>query len=137
MHVAPPCFHVRVCRLADGERLPLVVSDDGLPVPQPNQWALTVRRPRVQANTLIDDLRTIAHLYDWAQRRSIVLQDRFQTGNGLQPSELRSLFQNLRYMRPTGRALPNRRLLDATELRTVTQSTHAARVAIARDYIVL
>lgn len=126
-------FRVRVCHLSSGERLPLVV---GFPVSKPNQWALTVRRPRVQANTLIEDLRTVAHLYDWADRRAVSLQDRFRTGNGLQPGELSDLYQNLRYVRPMGRLLANRRLHDATELRTVSSSTHAARVTIARDYLV-
>lgn len=126
---------VRVCRLSSGERLPLVVDGFGIPIPSPNRWSMTVRRPRVQPNTLIDDMQTIAHVHEWAARRAIDLAQRFQLGNGLQPGELNALFQNLLYTRPLGRELASRRLHDASELRTVGNSTHGARVAIARDYL--
>ena len=62
-------FRIRVSRLHDGERLPLVVRPDGLPLPLPNQWALFIRRPHVQSNTLIEEMRTVADVYDWATRR--------------------------------------------------------------------
>jgi len=127
---------VRVCRLSSGERLPLVVDRSGVPIPAPNQWSLATRRPRVQSNTLIEELRTLAHVHEWAERRAINLQQRFQVGNGLQPSELNALFQNLLYVRPLGRELASRRLQDVSELRAVANSTHGARVAVARDYLV-
>ncbi|MGB8204316.1 MAG: site-specific integrase [Candidatus Baltobacteraceae bacterium] len=138
MDVAPHLseFRVRLCRLNTGERLPLVIDGRGLPVPKPNLWALTVRRPRVQSNTLIADLGAIAHLYDWAKRRSIDLEGRFRTGDGIQPSELSALYQNLRYVRTTGRVLANRQLHDVTEVNVVRNSVHSARVAVVRDYLV-
>ena len=129
-------IRARVCRLSSGERLPLVVDRSGIPIPAPNQWSLTTRRPRVQSNTLIEEMRTLAHVYEWAERRAINLQERLQAGNGLHPGELNALFQNLFYTRPLGRELASRRLQDVSELRTVANSTHGARVTIARDYFV-
>ncbi len=129
-------FRVRVCRMADGERLPLVVGRDHLPVPTPNQWALFLRRPQVQAGTLTDEMRTMAHVHEWATRRGIDLDERFASGNGLRPDEANALYQNLRYERPLGRRAAARQLTDASELEVVSGSTHSTRVAVARDYLV-
>lgn len=128
-------FRVRVSRMADGERLPLVVDHRGLPLPLANQWALFIRRPQVQANTLIEELRTIAHVYDWAMRRGIDLDERLNSGNGLQPTELATLYQNLRYVRAFGRAAAARRLTDVHGVQVVNSKVHATRVGIARDYL--
>lgn len=129
-------YRVRNCRLTTGERLPLVVGPDQLPVPMPNQWALLLRRPQVQAGTLGNELNTIAHIYEWALRRGIDLDERFTSGNGLRPDEANSLFQNLRFLRKLGRSVAARRLTDAKKLRVVKAAGHAARVAVARDYLV-
>lgn len=86
-------FRVRVAKMTDGERLPLVVDNSGLPLPTPNQWALLIRRPQVQQNTLIEELRTIAHCYDWAARRNVDLDERMDSGNGLSTAELTALYQ--------------------------------------------
>lgn len=128
-------FWVRVCRMTDGERLPLIVDPRGLPVPSPNQWSLFLRRPQVQSNTLIEELRTIAHVYDWATRRGIDLDERLASGNGLQPTEITALFQNLRYVRKLGRAVAARRLADVRDVAVVSGKVHATRVAVARDYV--
>ncbi len=85
--------------MANGERLPLVVGPDHLPVSTPNQWMLFLRRPQVQAGTLADEMRTVAHVHEWAARRGIDLDERFRSGNGLRPDEANALYQNLRYER--------------------------------------
>jgi hypothetical protein len=129
-------FRVRVCRMTDGERIPLVVGPDHLPVPTPNQWMLKLRRPQVQAGTLINEMQTIAHVHEWAARRGIDLNERFQSGNGLRPDEASALYQNLRYERTLGRRTAARRLTDASELIVVAGATQSSRVAVARDYLV-
>ena len=129
-------FRVRVCRMANGERLPLVVGPDRLPVPTPNQWMLFQRRPKVQAGTLTEQMRTVAHVHEWAARRSIDLDERFCSGNGLRPDEANMLFQNLRYERTLGRRTAARKLTDVNELVVVAGETQKARVAIARDYLI-
>jgi integrase len=118
-----------------GERLPLIVDQRGLPVPSPNQWSIFLRRPQVQSNTLTEELRTIAHLYDWAARRGIDIDERLASGNGLQPSEITAMYQNLRYVRKLGRAIAARRLADIRDVASVSGKVHATRVAVARDYV--
>jgi len=78
-------FRVRVCRMAAGERLPLVVDPHGLPVPMPHQWALLLRRPQVQSATLIEEMRTVTHIHEWAMRRGIDLDARFVSGKACGP----------------------------------------------------
>ncbi len=129
-------FRVRVTKMTGGERLPIVVDRRGLPVPAPNQWSLLIRRPQVQQNTLIEELRTVAHIYDWATRRGIDLNERLASGNGLTPAELTALYQNLRYVRPFGRKAAARRLTDAVDVQMVNGKTHAVRVGYAREYLV-
>ena len=131
-----PLFRVRVSRLSNGERLPILVDQRGLPVPIPNQWALFIRRPLVQANTLTEDLRTVAHIYDWAARRGIDLDERQSSGNGLRPNELSSLFQNLRYARVSGREQAGKTLADVRGVAIVSRKVHATRVGSARAYLV-
>jgi hypothetical protein len=128
-------YGVRVCRLADGERLPLVVRTNGLPIPLPNQWSLYIRRFQVQSNTLTDELRTVAHVYDWAERRRIVLDERLGSGNGLQPSEIVALYQNLRYSLPAGRENASKGLADVREVDTIGGRVHANRVAVAKNFL--
>jgi len=122
--------------MANGERLPLVVGPDHLPVSTPNQWMLFLRRPQVQAGTLTGEMRTVAHVHEWAARRSIDLDERFRSGNGLRPDEANALYQNLRYERTLGRRAAARQLTDANELVVVAGATQSARVTIARDYLV-
>ena len=129
-------FRVRVTKMTGGERLPLVVDQRGLPLPGPNQWSLFIRRPQVQQNTLIEELRTLAHVYDWATRRGIDLDERLASGNGLSPAELTALYQNLRYIRPFGRKAAARRLTDVADVQVVNGKTHAVRVGYAREYLI-
>lgn len=128
-------YRVRVCRMTDGERLPLVVDRRGLPVPLANQWSLFIRRPRLQFNSLAEELRTVAHVYDWAYRRRIELDTRLESGNSLQPTEISALYQNLRYVRPFGRESAARRLTDVRSAQTVSGKVHAVRVATAREFL--
>ncbi len=128
-------FRVRVTKMRDGERLPLVVDSRGLPLARANLWALLIRRPQVQQNTLIEELRTIAHCYDWAARRKLDLDERMDSGIGLSTSELTALYQNLRYVRTFGREIAARTLTNAAEVRVVAGKTHATRVGIVRTYL--
>lgn len=128
-------YRVRVCRMTDGERLPLVIGRHGLPVSFANQWSLFIRRPRLQFNSLAEDLRTVAHVYEWAHRRRIDLEMRFKSGNGLQPTEISALYQNLRYVRPFGRESAARRLTDVRSAHAVSGKVHAVRVATAREFL--
>jgi len=129
-------FRVRVTKLTSGERLPIVIDQRGLPVPAPNQWSLSIRRPQVQQNTLIEELRTVAHVYHWAVCYGINLDERLRSGNGLSPAELMALYQNLRYARTSGRKAAAQLLNDAADVKIVKGKTHAVRVGYAREYLI-
>ncbi|MGZ3541684.1 MAG: tyrosine-type recombinase/integrase [Vulcanimicrobiaceae bacterium] len=129
-------YRIRTERLSGGERFALIVDVSGLPVPLPNQWALLIRRPHVQFNTLKTDQRKIAPLYEWARRRSVDLDRRLAPAKGLSPAELTALYQNLRYIRTFGRAAASDELADVTHAKTVIGETHSARVGTVRDYLV-
>ena len=131
-----PRFSVRTCRLSDGERLPLVVDRRGIPVPLPNQYALFLRREQLQATSLEDELRTLAHVYDWADRRALSFEDRLSSGNGLTPDEIALLYQNLRYSRGFGRANASKRLVEIADPDVVSPNVHYVRVCVARDFLV-
>lgn len=79
---------------------------------------------------------TIAHLYEWAARRRIDLDQRLASGNGLRPFELQALFQNLRFRRPDGRALADHDIIDLHERDTVDWRTLATRCAVTRRYLI-
>jgi hypothetical protein len=55
--------------LENGERLPcLVDSATWLPVRVGTRWAVRYRRYRVQASTLVSNLRILCRLYIWAEQ---------------------------------------------------------------------
>jgi len=121
--------------MTSGERLPLIVGEGGLPLPPPNQWSLFIRRLQVQQNNLIEELHTVAHVYDWAARRGLELDGRLASGNGPSPAESTALFQNLRYKRPVGRRAAARGLIDVADMHVVNGKTQAVRVGYAREYL--
>jgi integrase len=129
-------YRIRGCRLETGERLPLVIGPQGVPASLPNQWSLFVRRPSVQLNTLLEDLGTVAHIYNWALQRRIDLDERLASGQGLSPDEIRSLYQNLRYTRGFGRQSASLRINEIRKATVVTGKVHATRVGTAREYLV-
>ena len=77
----------------------------------------------------------MAHVYDWAARRRLDLDDRFKSGNGLQPAEIRALYQNLRFSRPYGRESAARALTDVRNMQVVSGKVHEIRVGTARGYL--
>ncbi len=127
-------LQVRVCRMANGERLPLVVKPDHLHVSTPSHWMLFLRRPQVQAGTLTDEMRTIAHVHERAAWRGI--KDRFTSGNGLLPDEANAPYQNL--LRADSRLTNGGTQIDRRRRTRRRGGCDAERtVAIARDYLVL
>jgi hypothetical protein len=124
------CFRVELSMMADGERFPFVIDRRaGLPVHGTTQWCLFIRRPKVQANTLAEDMRALAHLYDWALRQHIALEERLSAGTGLSPTELVMLYDNLRFVRPDGRKIAAGKLQDVSKMQPVQSNTHSIRAS--------
>ena len=57
-----------------GELLPILLDDDGMPIPLPNEFILSKRH--ASSNTLIRNLREIKLLYEWFHIHKIDLYDR-------------------------------------------------------------
>lgn len=57
-----------------GELLPILLDDDGMPIPLPNEFILSKRH--ASPNTLIRNLREIKLLYEWFYLHKIDLYDR-------------------------------------------------------------
>ncbi len=77
----------------------------------------------------------MAHVYDWARLRSLDLDERLESGNGLSPDEIMLLYQNLRYRRPFARDVAAKRLTEIEEPDVVAMDVHRSRVYFARDYL--
>ncbi len=129
-------FGVRLCVCENGERLPLMVGVDSLPIARPNQYALFVLRPRLQASSLAEELATIASVYEWAHRCDIDIEDRFRSGNGLTSSEMPSLLDFLRLTRAFGRRVASHAMHIADPESIVSSGGHRNRILVARDFLV-
>ena len=57
-----------------GELLPILLDDDGMPIPLPNEFILSKRHS--SSNTLIRNLREIKLLYQWLRMHNIDLYER-------------------------------------------------------------
>ena len=57
-----------------GELFPILLDDEGMPIPLPNEFILSKRH--VSSNTLIRNLREIKLLYQWLQIHHIELYER-------------------------------------------------------------
>lgn len=87
-----PRLRVRLIVMEGGERLPLLVADDGIPLFRPTQWLLHMRRARHAAcNSLQADCSALKLLYLWANSHSIDIESRMLSGPYLQPHELSAL----------------------------------------------
>lgn len=54
---------VKMVRHPSGQNLPILLDDDGLPIPLPNEWVL--QRRGLSPNTLTRNLRELAILFAW------------------------------------------------------------------------
>lgn len=120
-------FRVQVNILESGERLPILIeASTAIPVPLPNRWVLWNRRQRVSYNTIQRELRTLAHVIEWAEEQSIDLKARFKSGNGLSDRETESLNAYLRRDFTHGQAV---------SLLYVDPLTHATRLDTVKAYV--
>ncbi|TWA93193.1 phage integrase family protein [Azospirillum brasilense] len=75
-----------------GERLPLLIDADGVPLFWPNAWLLTMRRPAHRAsNTLQANCYALKFLYVWAAESGNDIEGRMLSGQFLKSHEITSL----------------------------------------------
>lgn len=120
-------MRVEVINHPSGDQLPILLDDDGLPVPMPSEFVLG--RRALGTNTLVRNLRELTVLYDWMAREQIDLWGRISTGKAFTEAELRGgLIENLRRDHSKGRKV--KRFV-------VTPNTFNQRLTTVRQYFAL
>lgn len=79
-------YRIVLQRHEDGERLPMLVCQFGLPIIEPNVFALTQRG--LAWRTIVKKLRAVSILISWADKHRIDLNQRIQTGILFTESEI-------------------------------------------------
>jgi integrase len=131
-----------------GERLPLLIAQDGAPLFRPTVWLLTMRRAtHVSSNTLQANCFAIKLLYLWAVEQNINIEDRMLFGQALLPHELSGLvgmasqhLEDLGKARQPAKAdkvvsLEQVRMRASQVPRAVSKHTSAYRLRVIADYL--
>jgi integrase len=85
-------YHVKLLKLESGERLPVLMTEDGQPLFEPTVYVLTEVRGRNQAtNTISSHLRAIQVLYLFLEARNIDFSARLSSGHLLSFAEIEDL----------------------------------------------
>lgn len=87
--------------LLSGERLPMLVDDDGLPMAGPCEWILSKRHRAF--TTLCRNMAELMVMQGWCDSRGIDLFQRLRSGRQFTEVEVNSLIEHLRKAQPTGR----------------------------------
>jgi integrase len=110
-----------------GDQLPILLDEDGLPVPLPSEFIMG--RRALGANTLARNLRELAVLYQWLSNERIDLWERITSGKSFTEAELRGgLIEALRRDQSKGRKV--------TKL-SVSPNTFNQRLTTIRQFFVL
>lgn len=82
----------------DGERFPILIGSDGIPLFYPTVYEAIMRRQiNLASETLEADLRGIKLLYRWAEHQHIDLETRFKQGKFLTIHEIINLAKAFKY----------------------------------------
>ena len=80
-----PLLRLEIVHCENGERFPILKGlKDGMPLFAPTVYSVSMRRSsNLSASTLVSDLRSIMHLYAWAEQQGIDIDRRFEDGEFL------------------------------------------------------
>src|SRR5436190_456572 len=78
---------IEVVTHPSGDQLPMLVDDNGLPIPTPNEFLMG--RRFLSTNTLIRNLRELSVLYSWLEHEKIDLWKRIKTGQSFSEAEIK------------------------------------------------
>lgn len=70
-----------------GEQIPILLDQDGLPIPTPNEFILS--RRHLGTNTLTRNLRELSVFYHWLENQNIDLWKRITTGQSFSEAEVK------------------------------------------------
>jgi len=95
-------MRVELIRHVAGHELPLMLDDDGMPIPSANEFILG--RQQLKTNTLTRNARELMPLFEWLKAHKIVLWQRVSSEQGFSEAEIvGSLFVTLRRDRSLGK----------------------------------
>ncbi|WP_427029548.1 hypothetical protein [Halomonas sp. H2] len=95
-------MRIEVIRQAAGHELPLLLDEDGMPIPSANEFILG--RQHLKTNTLARNARELMIFFEWLDDQGIDLWHRVSRGQGFTEAEVvGSLFVMLRRDRSRGK----------------------------------
>jgi integrase len=124
-----------------GERIPIILDGQGLPVPAPNEWILS--RRDLSGNTLTRNGRELLLLMEWLDDSGIDLESRLRSDRMFTEAELNGgLIERLRHS--VKKAVPGKapvaqnltRIGSGTEKTPVGEETFNQRLLTVRNFLV-
>ena len=95
---------IEVITHQSGDQLPMLVDNNGLPIPTPNEFIMGGRF--LSTNTLIRNLRELSVLYSWLENEKIDLWKRIKTGQSFSEAEVKGgIIETLRRDQATERKI--------------------------------
>jgi hypothetical protein len=144
-------YRVRMCALADGQRIPLLVDDrTDLPVEATTRFTLAQRwQAGNSPGTAENELRAIGYFFSWAERAGIALDRRIASGDLLSQDELERLAGALRESQTEAEPDPEDKILwvgvdrasrrlsraESSALRVVGNGTWHERISSVARYL--
>jgi len=117
-------LYIEVIDHPSGDQLPILLDNDGLPIPMPSEFIMG--RRALATNTLVRNLREISVLCRWLERERIDLWDRITRGKAFTEAEIRGgLIESLRREQSQNRKV--KRL-------SVTPNTFNQRLTTVRQF---
>ena len=88
-----PLLRLEIIHSESGERFPILKGlQDGMPLFATTVYCVSMRRARnLSVSTLVSDLRSLMHLYAWAEQQGIGIERRFAAGEFLSLQEIESI----------------------------------------------
>src|SRR3990167_703104 len=130
---------IEVITHPSGDQLPMLVDNNGFPLPTPNEFIMG--RRFLSTNTLIRNLRELSVLYSWLENEKIDLWRRIKTGQSFSEAEIRGgMIEALRRDQATDRKITritispntfNQRLTTTRQFLSWCFDTHLGRLPLS------
>ena len=130
---------IEVITHSSGDQLPMLVDENGLPIPTPNEFI--IGRRNLSTNTLIRNLRELSVFYSWLEHEKIDLWKRIKTGQSFSEAETKGgIIEALRRDQATERKITritisphtfNQRLTTVRQFLSWCFDTHLGRLPLS------
>lgn len=85
-------MNIYLALLPSGERLPVILDEDGIPMIRPLDWVISMKRPKcIGSNTITSQLRCLIVLYGFLKKHDINIEQRFLRSEALSRREIAGL----------------------------------------------